>query len=116
MKNKLKKAKDLLQEAEAELKKYKFTKNFTYSSQACEKCWVACNLIIEQKAGIELRTGSIEGVMPYAEKVGMANITQACFTLHVYHYEGSQAYSEKDLIYSLKNAITTLRKKSGGTN
>jgi len=108
MKNKKNKASDLLRKAEQELNKYKSTKNFTYSSQAAEKCWVACNLIIERKLNIELRTGSIRKITPYAEKADMGEITSQCFNLHVYHYEGSQAWTEEDLIYMIRSAISKL--------
>lgn len=100
----------MLRKAELELQKFKATRNFTYSSQACEKCWVVCNLIIEHKLHIELRTGSIRNVMPYAVRLKMGEITRQCFALHQYHYEGSQAYSNDDLIYDLTNAIQTLKK------
>lgn len=98
-----------MRQASIELRRYKSTRNFTYASQASEKCWVVCTLIIEQRLRIELRTGSIRKIIPYATELGMEDITRRCFALHQYHYEGSLAFTEEDLDYEIGDAIRILQ-------
>lgn len=106
MKEKLTKARQLLVKAEEELAKYKANKNFAYASQAAEKCWVIINFIIESKLNIELRTGSIKVIKPYANELGLGQLATDCYTLHVYHYEGEKfVVYDEDLIYLIESCL-----------
>ena len=86
IKDKIGKVRRLLKEAKVELERFKKNKSFEFSSQAAEKCWVACNLIIEHRCRVELRTGNIHKIIPFATKLGMSELTWECFNLHInYH-------------------------------
>lgn len=92
----------LLRHSNQELKKYKKTGKFVNLSQACEKTWVAFNLLLEFKSGKEITDS--DQIRPTAESFGLGGLFQECRFLHVLHYEGSAGIDRWEVVGSIISA------------
>jgi hypothetical protein len=109
LKGKLSKIKELLKRAEDELAKYEVSDRFVNMSQACEKTWVAFNLLVEEKSGKEIK--GTQGVMNVAYELGLGLLYERAWNLHVLHYEGSVGINESDFIERVRNTIFDVKRE-----
>lgn len=102
-KNKLRKAKSLLNLAEKELNKYKDNLKFAHLSQACEKTWVAFILILEYQTGKEINKGS--EIEHASNQLNLIPTYRLVKYLHVIHYEGSPGIDDETTINEVQTGI-----------
>ena len=107
MRDKVPKIKELLKKAEDELFKYESSKRFVNLSQACEKTWVAFNLLVEQKSGKEIHRS--EGVMNVAYELDLGLLYEKALVLHILHYEGSVGVSEEEFVRKVRETIYDIK-------
>ena len=112
MKNKRSKALALLVAAERELSAFRSKPQFSTLSQACEKTWVAFTLLLELKAGRELKTSA--ALRSAAKELRMRELFARTRILHVFHYEGSVALGYEEMAGDVEELIPEIRAQIEG--
>lgn len=111
MKNKRSKALALLAAAERELASFREKPLFSTLSQACEKTWVAANLLVEMRTKKEIRSSAI--MRKEAQRVGLGELFARTRLLHVFHYEGSVALGFADVANEVEELIPQVKEEIG---